>query len=71
MNIGILSTTGVKLVDIFIGHVGFQFFMTFCQTSIVLITMLLIFKVPCHGNVILVFFISLMQGSIGICFGSE
>nr|CAH0113565.1 unnamed protein product [Daphnia galeata] len=60
---------GVKLVEIFIGHVGFQFVMTFCQTSTVLITMLLIFKVPCHGNVILVFFISLMQGSIGLCFG--
>lgn len=31
--------------------------------------MLLIFNIPCHGNLVLAIFITLLQGLVGMCFG--
>lgn len=39
------------------------------QTALVLIFMILVFQVECRGNIILVIFITILQGLCGMCFG--
>lgn len=39
------------------------------QTTLVLIFMILVFEVECRGNIVIVVFITILQGLCGMCFG--
>lgn len=39
------------------------------QTALVYVVMIVVFKIPCQGNLALAIFITLLQGLVGISFG--
>lgn len=61
--------SGVSPVEILSSHVVTQFFVMCGQTTLVLIFMILVFQVECKGNIVLVIFITILQGLCGMCFG--
>lgn len=63
------SFSGVSPGEILSSHVITQFFVMCGQTALVLIFMILVFKVECRGNIVLVIFITILQGLCGMCFG--
>nr|CAI5851711.1 unnamed protein product [Callosobruchus analis] len=60
---------GVSPGEILFSHVVTQFVVMCGQTTLVLIFMILVFKVQCHGDIILVIILTILQGLCGMCFG--
>ncbi|KZS17644.1 ABC protein, subfamily ABCH [Daphnia magna] len=60
---------GVQMTEVLIGHLVNQFTVMIGQTALVFMCTLLIFSIPCHGNLVLAIFITLLQGFVGMCFG--
>jgi len=60
---------GIQSSEILIAHVINQFAVLFCQTALVLVFILYVFHVPCHGSLAVAFFIALIQGFCGMSFG--
>ncbi|CAH1100505.1 unnamed protein product [Psylliodes chrysocephalus] len=60
---------GVTPGEILFSHVVTQFVVMCGQTTLVLIFMILVFKVECRGDIILVIIITILQGLCGMCFG--
>ncbi|XP_046459302.1 ABC transporter G family member 20-like isoform X2 [Daphnia pulex] len=60
---------GVTMTEIFIGHSFNMFTIIIGQTALVFVCMLLIFNIPCQGNLALAVFITFLQGFVGMCFG--
>lgn len=70
--IGVLTYllfSGVTPGEILFSHVVTQFVVMCGQTALVLIFMILVFKVECRGDIILVVMITILQGLCGMCFG--
>jgi hypothetical protein len=61
---------GVTMTEIFIGHSFNMFTIIIGQTALVFVCMLLIFNIPCQGNLALAVFITFLQGFVGMCFGN-
>ena len=57
------------MTEVLIGHLVNQCTVMIGQTALVFMCMLLIFNIPCHGNLVLAIFITLLQGLVGMCFG--
>ncbi|KAI9558879.1 ABC protein [Daphnia sinensis] len=60
---------GVQMSEILISNLTSQFTTMVGQTALIFLGMLLIFKVPCNGNLALAVLITLLQGIVGMCFG--
>ncbi|CAH2004702.1 unnamed protein product [Acanthoscelides obtectus] len=60
---------GVSPGEILFSHVVTQFVVMCGQTTLVLIFMILVFKVQCQGDIILVIILTILQGLCGMCFG--
>jgi hypothetical protein len=65
-----VSPTGVQMIEILMGYLVNQFSVMVGQIALVFIIMLLVFGVPCHGNLALGVFITFLQGLVGMCFGN-
>ena len=60
---------GVQMPEILLGYLINQFTVMIGQTALVYLVMLLVFKIPCQGNLALAICITLLQGIVGISFG--
>ena len=60
---------GVQMLDIMLAHVANQFIVLLGQTALVFLFVLLVFKITCHGSLVLAVILSLVQGLVGLCFG--
>ncbi|XP_060528043.1 ABC transporter G family member 20-like isoform X2 [Cylas formicarius] len=60
---------GVTPGEILFSHVVTQFVVMCGQTTLVLIFMILVFEVECRGDIIIVVFLTILQGLCGMCFG--
>ncbi|KAI9558715.1 ABC protein [Daphnia sinensis] len=60
---------GVTMTEILVGHLFNMFTVIMGQIAFVFVCMLVIFKIPCEGNVALAVFITCLQGFVGMCFG--
>jgi ABC-type multidrug transport system permease subunit len=58
------------MTEVLIGHLVNQCTVMMGQTALVFMCMLLLFNIPCHGNLVLAIFITLLQGLVGMCFGN-
>lgn len=65
----LFNFSGVTPGEILFSHVVTQFVVMCGQTTLVLIFMILVFKVECRGDIILVIIITILQGLCGMCFG--
>ena len=60
---------GVTMTEILFSHLFNMFTVIMGQTALVFVCMLLIFNIPCQGNLALAVFITCLQGFVGMCFG--
>nr|QST15012.1 ABCH-like protein [Diaphanosoma celebensis] len=60
---------GVTTTEIMVAHLVNQFTVLCGQTALVFIFMLLVFAIPCHGNLVSAVFITLLQGLCGMSYG--
>ncbi|XP_030757692.1 ABC transporter G family member 20 isoform X2 [Sitophilus oryzae] len=60
---------GVTPGEILFSHVVTQFVVMCGQTTLVLIFMILVFKVECQGDIVVVVILTILQGLCGMCFG--
>ncbi|XP_057369451.1 ABC transporter G family member 23-like [Daphnia carinata] len=60
---------GVQMHEILISNLMSQFMFMVGQTALTYLGMLLVFNVPCYGNVVLAVLIGVLQGIVGMCFG--
>ncbi|KZS17646.1 ABC protein, subfamily ABCH [Daphnia magna] len=60
---------GVTMIEILAGHLFNMFTIIMGQTALVFVCMLVIFNIPCQGNLALAVFITCLQGFVGMCFG--
>ncbi|XP_032783716.2 ABC transporter G family member 20 [Daphnia magna] len=60
---------GVKMPEIMLSYVINHFTVMVGRTALVYVVMLLVFKIPCRGNVAVAILITLLQGLVGISFG--
>ncbi|CAG2109503.1 unnamed protein product, partial [Medioppia subpectinata] len=60
---------GVHMYEILMSHVFVQIIILVFQTSLVMITVFMFFKIDCKGSYLLVFLLSILQGICGMCFG--
>lgn len=61
--------TGVKMPEILLSYLINQFTVLVGQTALVFVVMLLVFNIPCQGNLAVAVLITLLQGLVGISFG--
>lgn len=57
--------------EILIGNLTSQVSSMFGQTALIVLGMLWIFNIPCNGNLALAVSITLVQGFVGMCFGTS
>ena len=57
------------MLEIMLAHVANQFIVLLGQTALVFLFVLLVFKIVCHGSLVLAVILSLVQGLVGLCFG--
>ncbi len=55
--------------EILLAHLVNQFTVLICQTALVFIYMLCVFKIICEGSLTLAVFITLLQGLCGMSYG--
>uniref|UniRef100_A0A0P6EAP4 ABC transporter G family member n=1 Tax=Daphnia magna TaxID=35525 RepID=A0A0P6EAP4_9CRUS len=60
---------GVKMPEILLSYLINQFTVLVGQTALVFVVMLLVFNIPCQGNLAVAVLITLLQGLVGISFG--
>ncbi|KAI9558878.1 ABC protein [Daphnia sinensis] len=60
---------GVKMPEILLSYLINQFTVMVGQTALVYVSMLLVFNIPCQGNLAVAILITLLQGLVGISFG--
>ena len=60
---------GVLSFEVMLSHILTQFLVLIGQTSITLVFMFLVFKIPCHGPIGLIILITILQGFTGMCLG--
>ncbi|XP_057369454.1 ABC transporter G family member 20-like [Daphnia carinata] len=60
---------GVRMPEILLSYLINQFTVMVGQTALVYVVMLLVFNIPCQGNLAVAIFITLLQGLVGISFG--
>ena len=59
----------MQTFEVMLSHIFTQFFVLIGQTTITLLFMFLVFKIPCHGPIGLIVLITILQGFAGMCFG--
>lgn len=59
------------MIEILAGHLFNMFTIIMGQTALVFVCMLVIFNIPCQGNLALAVFITCLQGFVGMCFGKN
>ena len=59
------------MTEILFSHLFNMFTVIMGQTALVFVCMLLIFNIPCQGNLALAVFITCLQGFVGMCFGKS
>ncbi|XP_046645726.1 ABC transporter G family member 20-like [Daphnia pulicaria] len=60
---------GVQMPEILLSYLINQFTIIIGQTALVYLFMLMVFKIPCQGDLALAILITLLQGLVGISFG--
>jgi len=60
---------GVLPFEVMLSHILTQFFVLIGQTTITLIFIFLVFKIPCNGPIGWIIVIAILQGFAGMCFG--
>ncbi|XP_065560210.1 ABC transporter G family member 20-like isoform X2 [Artemia franciscana] len=60
---------GVTMTEVLFAHLANQLMTLIGQTVLVLVTIFVVFQVPCNGNIMTVSALSLLQGLCGMCFG--
>lgn len=58
------------MTEILLSHLVNQFTAMIGQTALVFLVVLLIFNIPCHGNLALAVFITSLQSFVGMSFGN-
>ena len=62
-------SSGVTGTEVLFGLVVTQFVIMSGQSTMVLVVAFGVFKVVCEGEVIFVFFLTILTGLCGMCFG--
>ena len=62
---------GVLPFEVMLSHILTQFFVLIGQTTITLIFIFLVFKIPCNGPIGWIIVIAILQGFAGMCFGKH
>ena len=57
--------------EILMSHLVNQFTAMIGQTALIFMVMLLVFNIPCHGNLGLAVLITFLQSFVGMSFGNE
>ena len=63
--------TGAQTIEIVVAHLINQFKISIFQTILILVALFYVFNTTCIGSIPLVFFISILLGLCGMCFGKH